>query len=195
MGRWLVVWLWAALAHGQTVLVIGDSLTEGYGLDAEDAFPAVLEGLLRPKHKAIKVINGGVSGSTTASAVQRVKWFARAKPHVVVLALGANDGLRGLDVQESRKHLEAAVTTARGMGMKVLLAGMQMPTNYGRPYRAAFEKMYADLARDLKLPLLPFLLEGVGGVPAMNLADGIHPNKAGHARVAQNLARSLEGHL
>lgn len=195
MARWLMVWLWASLAYGQTVLVIGDSLTEGYGLDPEDAYPAVLEGLLRPKHPAIKVLNGGVSGSTTASAVQRVKWFARAKPTVVVLALGANDGLRGLDVKESRKHLDAAVAAARAQGMKVLMAGMKMPTNYGRVYREEFEQMYLALAREQKLPLLPFLLEGVGGVAAMNLADGIHPNKAGHARVAQNLASALGAHL
>jgi acyl-CoA thioesterase-1 len=183
------------LTFAKTVLVVGDSLTEGYGLDPDDAFPAHMERLLRPQIAGIKVINGGISGSTTASAEQRVKWFAKTKAEVIVFTLGANDGLRGVAVGESRKNLERAIRSARASGMKVLLAGMKLPLNYGRAYRQEFEAMYASLSKELQVPLLPFLLEGVGGVPAMNQADGIHPNKAGHQKIAENLVRALRPHL
>lgn len=195
---WMILLLGLVIApasFAKTVLVVGDSLTEGYGLDPDDAFPAHMERLLRPQHPTIKVINGGVSGSTTASAEQRVKWFSKTKAEIVVFTLGANDGLRGVAVVESRKNLERAILSARASGMKVLLAGMKLPLNYGKPYRQEFEAMYSSLSKELKIPLLPFLLEGVGGVPAMNQADGIHPSIAGHKKIAENLARALRPHL
>jgi acyl-CoA thioesterase I len=195
---WLFILLgltFSPLALAKTILVVGDSLTEGYGLESTDAFPAHLERLLRRKFPDVKVINGGVSGSTTASAEQRVKWFAKAKPEVIIFSLGANDGLRGVAVRESRKNLERAIQAARGLGMRVLLTGMKLPLNYGKPYRQEFEAMYTSLSTELRVPLLPFLLEGVGGVPAMNQADGIHPNKAGHQKIAQTMAQALESHL
>ena len=183
-------------AQAQTVLVIGDSLTEGYGLDPADAFPAQMEKIFHDKgRKSIKVVNGGISGSTTASGVQRVKWFAKLKPQILVLALGANDGLRGLVTAESKKNLQATIKLARESGMKVLLSKMMMPVNYGAPYRKEFEAMYTGLAKEMKVPLLPFLLEGVGGNPKLNLPDGMHPNAEGQKIVAANLAKALESHL
>lgn len=183
-------------SRAQTILIIGDSLTEGYGLDTAEAFPAQLEKLLQSQGRpSAKVINGGISGSTTASGVQRVKWFAKLKPQVLVLALGANDGLRGLATAESKKNLAATVKLARESGMKVLLSQMLMPKNYGEPYRREFEAMYRALSRELKVPLLPFLLEGVGGNPKLNLPDGMHPNAEGQKIIAANLARALGPHL
>ncbi len=185
----------ALAAEAPLVLVVGDSLTEGYGLDPEEAYPAVMEKLFKEQGRTVRVVNGGISGSTTANATQRVRWFLKAKPKVVVLALGANDGLRGLKTEESRKNLESAIKLARENGVQVLLAAMKLPTNYGAAYRASFEQMYQRLAKEQRIPLLPFLLEGVGGVPAMNQPDGIHPNQAGHKKIAENMVRALGPHL
>lgn len=199
MKRWVILalCLWSWLSHAQTILIVGDSLTEGYGLEnPADAYPAQLEQLLRAQgHPQAKIINGGISGSTTASGVQRVKWYAKLKPDVMILALGANDGLRGLKVEDSQKNLEATIKAAREQGMRVLLAGMKMPLNYGSAYRKDFEEMYDKLSRTLKVPLLPFMLEGVGGNPKLNQADGIHPNRDGAKVVAQNMLRGLKGKL
>lgn len=195
---------WAILAclllsfsvQAQTILIIGDSLTEGFGLDPDESFPAQMQKIYASQGKTtIKVVNGGISGSTTASGVQRVKWFAKLKPKLLVLALGANDGLRGLSVSESKKNLQATITLARQQGIKVLLAKMLMPKNYGEPYRKEFEAMYSAVAKDAQITLLPFLLEGVGGNPKLNLPDGMHPNAEGHKIVAANMVKALEKHL
>lgn len=182
--------------QAQTVVFIGDSLTEGYGLDPEEAYPAQLEILLKAKgRKDIKIVNGGVSGSTTASAMQRVKWYLKTKPQIIVLALGANDGLRGLPVAESQRHLKQAIDAVKSAGVKVLLAEMKLPKNYGETYRRDFEQMYTNLARTEKVPLLGFMLTGVGGVAALNQPDGIHPTAAGQKKIAENLMKALESHL
>lgn len=182
--------------QAQTVVFIGDSLTEGYGLDPEEAYPAQLEILLKAKgRKDIKIVNGGVSGSTTASATQRVKWYLKTKPQIIVLALGANDGLRGLPVAESQRHLKLAIDAVKSAGVKVLLAEMKLPKNYGETYRRDFEQMYTALARTEKVPLLGFMLTGVGGVAALNQPDGIHPTAAGQKKIAENLMKALESHL
>lgn len=182
--------------QAQTVVFIGDSLTEGYGLDPEEAYPAQLEVLLRAKgRKDIKIVNGGVSGSTTASATQRVKWYLKTKPQIIVLALGANDGLRGLPVKESQRHLKQAIDAVKAAGVKVLLAEMKLPKNYGETYRRDFEQMYTALARTEKVPLLGFMLTGVGGVAALNQPDGIHPTAAGQKKIAENILKELESHL
>ncbi|MFP5457568.1 MAG: arylesterase [Bacteriovoracia bacterium] len=182
--------------QAQTVVFIGDSLTEGYGLDPEEAYPAQLEILLKAKgRKDIKIVNGGVSGSTTASATQRVKWYLKTKPQIIVLALGANDGLRGLPVAESQRHLKQAIDAVKSAGVKVLLAEMKLPKNYGETYRRDFEQMYTALARTEKVPLLGFMLTGVGGVAALNQPDGIHPTAAGQKKIAENLMKALESHL
>jgi acyl-CoA thioesterase-1 len=179
----------------QTIVFIGDSLTEGYGLDTEEAYPAQLEAIYKAQGKSIKVINGGVSGSTTASATQRVKWYLRTKPDIIVLALGANDGLRGTPVSESRKNLALALQAVKAAKVKVLLAEMKLPKNYGEKYRQEFEKMYTQLSKEEKVPLLAFILNGVGGVASLNQPDGIHPTAAGQKKIAENLVKALEKHL
>lgn len=179
-----------------TLLFLGDSLTAGLGVEQEEAFPSLLgDRLARDGLADVRVINGGVSGSTSASAAGRLRWYARAKPDVLFLALGANDGLRGLAVADLEKNLETVIVEAQRQGMRVLLAGMELPPNYGDAYTSAFRKVYADLAQRHDLPLLPFLLEGVGGVAELNQADGIHPNSAGHQRIAAHVFPFLRDHL
>ena len=172
----------------QVILFLGDSLTAGLGVEQEEAYPFLLGGMLRKDDiKDIRVINGGLSGSTSASAVARLKWYARVKPSLLFLALGANDGLRGLTLEEMEKNLDEVILSAQAKGMSVILAGMELPPNYGDVYTGAFRKVYTDLATRHQVPLIPFLLEGVGGVPALNQADGIHPNAEGHRRIAQHV--------
>jgi acyl-CoA thioesterase-1 len=183
---------WPAGPATFKILVLGDSLTEGYGVDKEDAFPAVLQARLRAAWgEGIEVVNGGSSGSTSASGVRRLKWYARTRPDLVVLALGSNDGLRGVKVEETRRNVESAIAFCREKGWRVALTGLQVPPNYGPGYAADFRALYPGLAEKHGLPILDFLLEGVAGEPAMNLADGIHPNEQGHARIAGNLAAFL----
>ena len=192
----LVLLMLASGVQARSIVFIGDSLTEGYGLEPEEAYPMQLEKLLHAQGKTdIKIINGGVSGSTTASASQRVKWYLKAKPSLIVLALGANDGLRGISPQESRKNLAEAIRLCAEAGVKVLLAEMKLPKNYGDAYRKDFEKTYSDLAKQTKVPILAFMLEGVGGIPKMNQADGIHPTAEGQKKVADNMLKALGPHL
>ena len=173
---------------GPTVLFLGDSLTAGLGVEPEEAYPHLLgEMLVRDGHPDVRVVNGGISGSTSASAPARLRWYARVKPEVLFLALGANDGLRGLSVSELEQNLEAVIGLAKRQGMRVLLAGMELPPNYGDVYTAEFRQVYRDLAARHGLPLLPFLLEGVGGVAELNQADAIHPNAEGHRRIAAHV--------
>jgi acyl-CoA thioesterase I len=168
-----------------TILFLGDSLTEGYGLDDGQSFPD----LIAKRYKAegrdnILVINGGVSGSTSASALARLQWYIRAKPNLMVLALGANDGLRGLSVPEMKTNLSKTIEFAQANGVKVVLAGMQIPPNYGPAYTTNFAQVFPDLAEQYDLEFLPFLLEGVAAKPELNQGDGIHPNVAGTKIVA-----------
>ena len=180
----------------QTILFLGDSLTEGYGMNPDFAFPNLIqEKLKKSEHKDAVVINGGVSGSTTASGLKRLQWYAKRKPTHMVLALGANDGLRGLKIEKSKQYLESIIEAAQKQGMKVILVGMKMPTNYGGAYRKSFEEMYATLAKKYKLTFIPFLLEGVGGDPKLNLPDGIHPNPEGHKILAETVWKTLKDEL
>lgn len=180
-----------------TIVVLGDSLSEGYGVAKEAAWPAVIETMLNRKESEKKwtVINAGVSGSTTASGIGRIKWLAQKKPKVVILALGVNDGLRGLKVQDSKKHLEETILFAQKEKMKVVLGGLYMPPNYGKEYTTEFRKMYEDLAKKYQLIFVPFVLDKVAGDPKYNLADGIHPNEAGHKIMAENIFKVIEGKL
>lgn len=180
---------------GQTILFLGDSLTEGYQLDKEEAYPALVEKELKKKHKDLKVINGGVSGATTASGLKRLDWYLKSKPDILVLALGANDGLRGTKLETTEKNLASVIEKAQGRGIDVILAGMKMPTNMGEKYRGQFEGMYPKLAKKYSLRLIPFILEGVGGVPSLNLPDGIHPNAKGHEVMAKTVLKVLESEL
>ncbi|MEO6096299.1 MAG: arylesterase [Fibrobacteria bacterium] len=174
------------------ILILGDSLTEGLGVEKEDAFPALLDGRLRKWKDGYAVINGGSSGSTSASGVRRLKWYAKSQPDMVLLALGSNDGLRGVKAEETRKNVEAALLFCRERHWQVVLAGLKVPPNYGAEYAGAFERIYSDLAAKYKVPMVGFLLEGVAGEAEMNQADGIHPNERGHQRIADNLFRFFQ---
>jgi acyl-CoA thioesterase I len=196
MKVFLITMLITNCVFAKTIVFVGDSLTEGYGIKTEEAYPAQFEKLLIAEGRSgFKVVNGGVSGSTTANAASRVKWFLKVNPEIIVLALGANDGLRGVALSESRKNLKAAIALAQSKKVTILLAPMKLPVNYGKAYRQEFEQMYVSISKEMKIPLLSFLLEGVGGVAKLNLADGIHPNPEGHKKVAQNLLKTLRPYL
>jgi acyl-CoA thioesterase I len=188
--------VWAAAQQAapkkMKILILGDSLTEGLGVEKEDAFPALLDARLRKWKDGYQVVNGGSSGSTSASGVRRLKWYAKSQPDMVLLALGSNDGLRGVKVEETRKNVEAALVFCREKHWQVVLAGLKVPPNYGAEYAGAFERLYSDLAAKYKAPMVGFLLEGVAGEPEMNQADGIHPNERGHQRIADNLFRFFQ---
>lgn len=190
----LAVWAAAqqAAPKKMKILILGDSLTEGLGVEKEDAFPALLDARLRKWKDGYQVVNGGSSGSTSASGVRRLKWYAKSQPDIVLLALGSNDGLRGVKVEETRKNVEAALLFCRERNWQVVLAGLKVPPNYGAEYAGAFERLYADLAAQYKAPMAGFLLEGVAGEAEMNQADGIHPNEKGHQRIADNLFRFFQ---
>ena len=177
-----------ANAKSNTILFLGDSLTEGFGVSKEDAFPELVENLIRTElNKNIIVINGGVSGSTTSDGLARLKWYMKKKPYIVFLALGTNDGLRGLDLEQSQKNLEEIIRYAHKSHAKVILEGMLIPPNYGPEYSAQFKKMYQNLTMKYKLKSMPFLLDGVAGMKEFNQKDGIHPNEKGHKRIAENV--------
>jgi len=182
----------AAARAGVTVLCLGDSLTEGYGLAQSEAFPALVERRLHAEGRGdVRVINAGISGSTSASGPARLRWQLRGEPDVLLLALGANDGLRGLDLELTRRNLEEVIRLAKQAELRILIAGMKLPPNYGEAYTRRFEQMYVELAGAYGLPLIPFLLEGVAGRPELNLSDGIHPNARGQKIVAETVYRHL----
>jgi len=175
-----------ACAEG-VVVVLGDSLSAGLGVAVDEAFPARLQARLRADGYDYRVVNAGVSGDTTAGGLRRVDWVLRAKPDVVVVALGANDGLRGLSPQAMRANLEAIVGRLQAAGARVLLAGMRLPPNYGADYTKEFEAVFPEVARRAKVPLMPFLLDGVAADPRLNQPDGIHPTAAGQQLIADRL--------
>jgi len=173
------------------VVFLGDSLTAGLGLDEEQAFPARIAELLRAEGTPVRVVNAGVSGDTTAGGLRRLDWLLRQEPDVLVVGLGANDGLRALATEATEENLREIIVRARTAGTAVLLAGMRVPPNYGPDYAAGFAAIYPRLAEELGVPLVPFLLEGVAAVPELNQADGIHPNAAGQRRVAETVLAHL----
>lgn len=183
-----------ASENKKTILFLGDSLTAGYGVEQEFAYPALVEKELNKKHQ-VKVLNGGVSGSTTASGKSRLKWFLKAKPDILVLILGANDGLRGIKLEESKKNLEEIILMAKEKGLKVILGAMLLPPNYGKEYTTKFKKMYEELKGQHKLAWIPFVLKDVAGIAEKNIEDGIHPNAKGHAIIAKNMIPYLEPYL
>ena len=189
---WLVTGLGAA--ETKTLLFFGDSLTAGYGLDPDEAFPALIQHKLDASGLAWRVVNAGLSGETTAGGLRRLDWILRQPVDIFVIELGGNDGLRGIDPQTSRSNLEAMIKRIRGRNpsVKIVLAGMQMPANMGPEYTRQFAAMYPELAQINQVTLIPFLLEGVGGVPDLNLPDGIHPTAEGHKIVAETVWRALQ---
>ena len=169
------------------VVALGDSLTAGLGVAADEAFPARLEMRLRAEGYTYRVINAGVSGDTTAGGLRRVDWVLRSSPEVVIVALGANDGLRGQSPPAMRTNLDEIVARLQAAGARVLLAGMRLPPNYGGEYTKDFEAVFPAVARRAKITLMPFLLDGVAGVPRLNQGDGIHPTAAGQQVIADHL--------
>ena len=195
-GRWLAclegVLLFgvaAAAPSPQTVLFLGDSITAGYGLELSQAYPALIEQRIKKEGLNFKVINAGQSGDTSAGGLARMDWLLKNKIDVLVLELGGNDGLRGLPVEVIRKNLQAIIDRARKQypQIRIVVAGMKMPPNMGGQYSREFEAMFAALAKKNNAALIPFILEGVGGVRQMNLPDGIHPTASGHEIVAENV--------
>ena len=183
-------------AKSNTILFLGDSLTEGFGVSQEDAFPKLVENLIQTElHKNIVVINGGVSGSTTSDGLARLKWYLKKKPYIVFIALGTNDGLRGLDLEQSQKNLEEIIRYAQASNAKVMLAGMLIPPNYGPEYSEQFKKMYQNLKVKYMLKSMPFLLDGVAGIKEFNQKDGIHPNEKGHKHIAENVFEFIKEDL
>lgn len=185
-------------SNATKILFLGDSLTEGYGVSREKSFPTrVVEKLnarfvVRKMARRVEPIYGGVSGSTSASALSRLRWFLKSKPKILFLAMGANDGLRGLPVKELEKNLDATIQLAQKEGVTVILAGMKLPPNYGKKNAAEFEAVYPRLAKKYHLTLVPFLLSDVGGEKDLNIEDGIHPNEKGHAKIAEDIFPYLE---
>ena len=178
--------------RGPVVVFLGDSLTAGYGLDEQQAFPYLVEQALAAALPTLRVVNAGISGDTTAGGLSRLDWLLRQQPDVLVVALGGNDGLRGLDPAASEENLRRIITRAQEEGARVLLVGMLIPPNYGPEYTRAFAGIYPRLAAEFDVPLVPFLLEGVAGDVSLNQADGIHPTAEGQALVAQTVLAHLE---
>ena len=182
------------------ILILGDSLTEGYGVSESEAYPSLLEKKLNkelsPKTKVhYKIVIGGISGATTSGGVSRIEWFLQSKPNYLIVALGGNDGLRGISVDEMKKNIDRILQAAKQNDIPVMLAGMKIPPNYGPEYSLAFTQVFEDLAHVHEVPLIPFLLEGVGGNPKLNLPDRIHPNPLGHHAICQTVYKSLVANL
>ena len=173
------------------IVFLGDSLTAGHGLAAADAFPAVLQQRLQEAGHDFEVINAGVSGDTSAGGLRRLDWSLEGDVRVLVVALGGNDGLRGLPPDQLRANLARIIETAQGRDIAVILAGMEAPPNFGPTYTQQFRAVYRELAEQYDVALIPFFLEGVAGVASLNQSDGIHPNTEGQQRVADTIWRAL----
>jgi acyl-CoA thioesterase-1 len=173
------------------IVCLGDSLTAGYGLSTGEAYPAQLAARLRAAGLDYEVVNAGVSGDTSAGGLRRFEWSMAGDVKVLVVALGANDGLRGLPTRDLHDNLAKIITAAQARGARVILAGMEAPPNFGDPYTRDFRAVYRTLAETYDVVLIPFFLDGVAGVPALNQTDGIHPTADGQRRVADTIWRAL----
>lgn len=173
----------------KTILFFGNSLTAGYGIDPEESFAGRIQTRLDSLKKEYRVINGGLSGETTAGGLSRLDWFLEEEPYLFVLELGGNDGLRGIPLTETKKNLLEIVdkVQAKYPNTKIILAGMQIPPNMGKDYTEEFKAIYPAVAKEKNIELIPFLLEGVAGNPDLNLPDGIHPTPEGHRIVMETL--------
>jgi acyl-CoA thioesterase-1 len=178
-----------ATPANKTILFFGNSLTAGYGIDPEESFAGRIQTRLDSLKKEFRVINGGLSGETTAGGLSRLDWFLEEEPYLFVLELGGNDGLRGIALTETKKNLLAIVdkVQAKYPNTKIILAGMQIPPNMGQEYTEEFKAIYPAVAKEKNIELIPFLLEGVAGNPDLNLPDGIHPTAEGHRLVMETL--------
>jgi acyl-CoA thioesterase I len=177
-----------------TILVLGDSIAAGLGVDPEEAYPALLQKKIDAAGMNFLMINGGLSGDTTAGGLRRINWYLRRKIDVLVLELGGNDGLRGLPLGETRTNLQSIIDHARKAWpeMKIVVVGMQMPSNLGKDYTEGFAKIFPEAAETNHAALVPFLLEGVAARPELNQPDQIHPTAEGHKIVAENVWKILQ---
>jgi acyl-CoA thioesterase I len=173
------------------IVAFGDSLTAGLGVQVDESYPAQLQRRLDSLGYHYRVMNAGVSGDTTAGGLRRVSWILNSKPELVILELGVNDGLRGLQVDDTHHNLGQIVRRLQEAQVTVILAGMKLPPNYGQDYTTKFEAMYLALAKEYHLPLIHFFLEGVGGNSSLNQADGIHPTGEGYKVVVEHLLKTL----
>jgi len=177
------------------IMVLGDSLTAGYGLDSQAAFPARLEAALQSLGLAVRVSNAGVSGDTSAGGLARLDWSLKDRPDLMIIELGANDALRGLDPQQTRQNLSQILTRLQQQRILPLLTGMKAPRNLGRDYYTKFDQLYPELAQQYQVAFYPFFLEGVAGVPELNQADGLHPTAAGVEVIVQGILPLVENCL
>ena len=186
-----------ATVEKKTIVFFGNSLTAGYGLSPSEAFPAIIQKKVDSSNLPYKVINAGVSGETSSGGNSRIDWILRQPLDVFILELGANDGLRGIPIAETKKNLQSIIdkVKAKYPSAKLVLAGMQIPPNMGQQYTTEFRKIYSELAEKNQITLIPFLLEGVGGEVKLNQEDGIHPTAEGHLIVAENVWQQLKGIL
>jgi acyl-CoA thioesterase-1 len=190
----LIVMTTSAVPQSRIVLFLGDSITAGYGLDLSQAYPALVQQKIDAQGWSFKAVNAGQSGDTSATGLERLDWLLRNKIDVLVLELGGNDGLRGLPVEGTRKNLQAIIdrTRAKYPAVQIIIAGMKVPPNMGAEYSKNFEAIYPHLAKKNKAVLIPFILEGVGGVAALNFPDRVHPTAKGHEMIAETVWKALE---
>lgn len=177
----------AGAAEPIRILAFGDSLTAGYGLAEQDTLPTRLADALNKMGRPVTMINGGVSGDTTADGVSRLDWALADQPQIMILALGANDMLRGIDPKTTRANLETIIRRTKAAGVEIVLAGMLAPPNLGAEYKSAYDAVYSDLAKAHNLLFMPFLLQDVAQDSVLNQADGVHPNGDGVAIIVRNL--------
>ncbi len=182
-----------AEGEGKTILILGDSLTAGYGLDPAQAYPAVLEEKIRDTGLEWQVINAGVSGDTSAGGLRRIGWLLRRNVDILVLELGANDGLRGIQLDVTKGNLQQVIDRTRKAhpDVEIVIVGMMVPPNLGPDYSTQFRELFVELAEENQAELVPFLLEGVAGRPELNLPDGIHPTAEGHRIIADTVWKTL----
>ncbi len=188
----------------KVILFLGDSLSAGFGLDVEEAFPSLIQKKIEQEKLPFKVVNAGLSGETTAGGLRRIDWLLKQKVDVLVIELGGNDGLRGIAPSETEKNLQGIIDKAREKNpdVVIVLAGMQAPPNMGKDYTEKFRAVFPTLTKKNSITLIPFLLEGVAGNPRLNLPDGIHPTAEGHRIIAETvwntlnpiLSRTIEPH-
>jgi acyl-CoA thioesterase I len=182
----------AASARPTRIVVLGDSLVAGFQLKSSDAFPAQLERALKARGHSVEIINAGVSGDTTAGGLERLTWAVPQETDAVILELGANDALRGLDPARAKANLDKIISELKSSGAEVLLAGMLAPRNLGGAYSSAFDAIYPELAKKHALILYPFFLEGIALNAQLNLGDGIHPNSSGVAEITRRILPAVE---
>jgi acyl-CoA thioesterase I len=174
------------------IVFLGDSLTAGYGLRREEAVPSLIQARLDAAGYVYETVNAGVSGDTSAGGLSRLDWSLEGDVRVLVLELGANDGLRGLPVAALKRNLDEIIRRAKSRRITVLLTGMEAPPNFGAAYTTEFRRVFSDLAREHQVPFIPFYLDGVAGIPSLNIADGIHPNAAGSRVVEATVWKALQ---